>query len=285
MPILNLFNNRSKSYNLLYEDEERIFFPKFKEGIKVRIHRKLSKGCKVKQATFSKTPTGKFFVSILVETNEQPITKIIDPQKAIGIDVGLKDFAILSNGKKISHPKVLSKYERKLTRYQRRLSKKRKGSHNRGKARLKVALIHEKIANVRMDFIHKLTHELVNDSQVDLFALEDLNVSGMMKNHKLSKSISDSAWYTFKRILKYKAEWLGKKVIEIGRFYPSSKTCSVCGYKKEDLTLDVRQWECPNCHTTHDRDINAAINIQKQGILKYTTAGTAGSKAERLRAL
>ncbi len=142
-----------------------------------------------------------------------------------------------------------------------------------------MALIHEKIANVRMDFIHKLTHGLVSDSQVDLFCVEDLNVSGMMKNHKLAKSISDSGWYSFKTTLKYKAEWIGKKVIEIDRFYPSSKTCHVCGYKKEDLKLDVREWECPVCHTVHDRDVNAAKNIRAQGILKYNTAGTAGIQA------
>ena len=136
-----------------------------------------------------------------------------------------------------------------------------------------------------MDFIHKLTHGLVSDSQVDLFCVEDLNVSGMVKNHSLEKSISDSGWHLFKTTLKYKAEWIGKKVIETDRFYPSSKTCSVCGYKKEDLTLDVREWECPECHTLHDRDVNAAKNIRAQGILKYNTAGTAGIQAERLRAL
>ncbi len=264
--------NRKSSFRVpqhvqVCEDENLVFFPKFKEGIRVRIHRRLPKGCKIKQATVSKTPTGKFFVSILVETDEQFVTRIINPQKAIGIDMGLKDFAILSDGTKIAHPKVLSRHERKLARYQRRLSKKKKGSNNRNKARIKVALIHEKISNVRKDFIHKLTHELVNDSQADLFCVEDLNVSGMVKNHRLAKSISDSGWNTFKTILKYKAEWIGKKVVEIDRFYPSSKTCHVCGYKKDDLSLNVREWECSICHTIHDRDINAAINIRKQGIL------------------
>ena len=268
----------------LYEDEGLIFFPKFGEGIKVRIHRKLPQAYKIKQATISKTPTGKFFVSVLIEIDEPAPVKDIDPQKAIGIDMGLKDFAILSDGKRISHPKVLAKYERNVERCQKSLSKKEKGSHNREKARHKLALVHEKITNVRMDFIHKLTRELVSDSQVDLFALEDLNVSGMMKNHKLAKSISDSSWSMFKRMLTYKAESLGKEVIEIDRFFPSSKTCGVCGYKAE-LTLEIRKWECPNCHTIHDRDINAAINIRNQGIMKHTTAGIAENQAcgERVR--
>jgi len=181
------------------------------------------------------------------------------------MDMGLKDFVVLSDGTKYPALKVLSKYERRLKHAYKIFSSKEQGSQNWDKAKLEVARIHEKIKNTREDFLHKLTKE-ISENQADLFVVETLNISGMLKNHHLAKSISDSGWYQFKTFLKYKAERLGKKVIEIGMFEPSSKTCSVCGYKNVDLKLSDREWICPECGTVHDRDINAAVNIRKFGL-------------------
>ena len=225
----------------LYENESNdkygiIFVPKFKEGIKVRVHRKTDKDSKIKNCTFSKTPSGKYFVSIIFETEETVINKDIDYNNSIGIDMGLKDFVILSDRTKYSSPKALLKYEKQLIHLQRNLSRKKKGSNNRNKARLRVANLYEKINNIREDFLHKLT-KTISESQADVFVMEKLNIKGMVKNHHLSKHISDSGWYKFKVFLKYKAERLGKKVLEIGTFEPSSKTCHVCGYKNKELKL------------------------------------------------
>jgi putative transposase len=259
----------------LYEKEDNdrygfLFIPKFREGIKVRLHRKIPSNAKIKSCTISRTATNKYNVSILVEIDEVVPIRDIDYENSIGIDVGLKDMAILSNGKKYEVLKPLAKLERKLKRAQRKLSKKQKDSKNRDKARLEVAKIHEKIRNMREDYRHKLTKE-ISESQADVFFVETLNIQGMQKNHRLAGSISNASWYKFKTFLKYKAERLGKKVIEIGRFEPSSKTCSVCGYKNNDLELSDREWICPECGTKHDRDINAAINIRQFGIDRYTS--------------
>ncbi|MGY4687793.1 RNA-guided endonuclease TnpB family protein [Petrotoga sp. DB-2] len=254
----------------LYENENNdkygiLFVPKFKEGIKVRVHRKIDPNAKIKNCTFIKTPTGKYFVSITFAVEESIIDRDIDYNNSIGIDIGLKDFAVLSDGTKYRSPKALMKYEKKLIRKQRSLSRKKKVSANRNIARLEVARIHEKIKNTREDFLHKLTKE-ISENQADVFVVETLNIRGMLKNHHLAKSISDSGWYQFKTFLKYKAERLGKKVIEIGMFEPSSKVCSVCGYKNEGLKLSDREWVCPECGTKHDRDVNAAVNIRQFGL-------------------
>jgi putative transposase len=259
----------------LYENESNdkygiLFIPKFKEGIKVRMHRKVPSNAKLKSCTIVKTTTNNYYVSILVETDEIVPVRDIDYKNSIGIDVGLKDMAILSNGKKYEVLKPLAKLERKLKRVQKKLSKKVLYSKNWHKAKLEVAKVHEKIKNTREDFLHKLTKE-ISENQADVFFVETLNISGMLKNHHLAKSISDVSWYKFKTFLKYKAERLGKKVIEIGMFEPSSKICSVCGYKNKDLELSDREWICPECGTKHDRDINAAINIRQFGIDKYTS--------------
>jgi putative transposase len=259
----------------LYENESNnkygiLFVPKFKEGIKVRLHRKIPSNAKIKSCTIIKTTTNKYYVSILYETDETIPIRDIDYKNSIGIDVGLKDMAILSNGKKYEVLKPLAKLERKLKRAQRKLSSKVLGSKNWEKAKLEVARIHEKIRNIREDYSHKLTKE-ISESQTDVFFVENLNIRGMLKNHPLAKSISDVSWYKFKTFLKYKAERLGKKVIEIGRFEPSSKICSICGYKNEGLKLSDREWICPECGTKHNRDINAAINIRQFGIDRYTS--------------
>lgn len=236
--------------------EQSISLPKIKE-IKAVIHREFEG--KIKTTTISKTSSDKYFVSILVDDGK----KLPDKKKiknAIGIDVGLTTFATLSNGEKIDNPKFLNASLKKLKVLQRRLSKKQKGSKNSLKARLKVALIHERIKNQREDFLHKLSKRLIDENQA--IALEDLNIKGMLKNHKLAKNISDSSWSEFMRMLEYKAEWYGSTVTKIGRFQPSSKICS-CGYIKDDLTLSDRVWTCVKCGLTHDRDILASQNILK----------------------
>jgi putative transposase len=239
-----------------------IKIPKFKEGINIRVSRPIFG--EMRQATVTKTATGKYFISILCETGLPiPDKKPILQDTAIGVDLGIKTFAVLSNGKGIENPKYLRACAERLAVLQRRLSRKKKGSANRRKALKKVALIHEKIANQRKDFLHKLSTNLVNNH--DTICLEDLNVKGMIKNHKLAKSVSDASWGEFNRQLEYKANWYGKNIIRIGRFEPSSKTCNVCGLINNGLTLSDREWTC-ECGVTHDRDLNAAINIKNIGL-------------------
>jgi len=179
----------------------------------------------------------------------------------IGVDLGIKDIAVLSTGEKIENPKCLKKSLLKLKVLSRKLSRKCRGSNNWKKAKVQLSKLHEKISNQRNDFQHKLSKRLVCENQA--IALETLNVQGMVKNHKLAQSISDAGWSGFVTKLEYKAEWLGKTILRIGRFEPSSKTCSVCGYHNSELTLDVREWTCEDCSIRHDRDVNAAINIKK----------------------
>lgn len=217
---------------------------------------------KIKRATVSQTPSGKYFVSILVDTEHE----LLSPSGgAIGIDLGVKDLLITSNGEKYDNPKLTKRYAEKLAREQRRLSRKVKGSHNYNKQRIKVARVYEKIYNTRIDNLHKITHKLISENQV--IVSEDLSVSDMVQNHNLAKSISDCGWYELTRQLAYKAEWNGRTYIKIGRYTKSSQPCSVCGYiNSETKDLSVREWTCPECGTTHDRDINAAINILNEGM-------------------
>jgi len=252
-------------------DKNKIIIPKFREGIKMIMERNI-KG-KIKKATLSKTPTGKYFVSILTEKEYTPSVKT---NQSVGIDLGIKDFLVLSNGTKIKNHRFLKHYERLLTKNQKHLSRKTKGSNRYEKQRIKAAKIHEKITNSRMDLIHKTTLNLVN--QFDIIYLEDLNVKGMMKNHKLAKAIGDVSWSKFIETLTYKAEWNKKEIIHIDRFFPSSKTCSKCGWINNSLTLKDRTWTCTDCGEVLDRDFNAAINILNEGCRKNISGGTSDYK-------
>lgn len=218
----------------------------------------------VKQATVSKTTTNRYYISILVD-DKLPIPEkvAIKEKTTVGIDLGIKHFATLSDGRKIDNPRFLIESLRQLRREQRSLSRKKKGSNRRLVQKMKVAKLHEKVANQRKDFLHKITTQITNE--YDSIAIENLNVSGMIKNHNLAKHIADVSWGTFEQFLKYKAEWKGKNILQIGRFEPSSKMCS-CGKVNNNLKLSQRSWTCEHCNTTHDRDILAAENIKKFGL-------------------
>jgi putative transposase len=247
----------------------RVFIPKFKGGIKARLHRTFE-GI-VKTSTITRTTTGKYFISILVEVNELDVSmKPICESKAVGIDLGIKTFAVLSDGTEIPNHKYLKQSLDKVKRLQRSLSHKTKGSKNRDKARRKLALAHEKVTNQRNDFLHKVTKYLV--SNYDTICLEDLNVKGMVKNHHLAQALSDIAIGTFNTILEYKAKESGVNILRIGRFEPSSKMCT-CGYINSNLTLAMREWVCPECGTIHDRDLLAANNIKRFAFRNINTVG------------
>jgi len=220
---------------------------------------------KIISVIINQVPSGKYFIDICFETDNIEKEKL---NSKIGIDLGIKNYAILSNGEKIDNPKCYKKYEQKLKKEQRKLSNKQKGSKNRNKQRIKFAKIHEKILNCRNDFLHKLSTKLINENQV--ICLENLKVIEMLKNRKsklMNKNMSDVSWYEFKRQLLYKGDWYGRNIILIDQYFPSSQLCSNCGFKNEKLKeLDVREWICPNCNSIHDRDINAAINIKNEGL-------------------
>lgn len=237
----------------------KIKLPKLKK-VKAKLHREFEG--QIKSATVSQVPSGKYYVSILVETEheELPHTK-----QKIGIDLGIKDFCITSNGKKYKNPKTIKKYEKKLAKLQRELAHKEKGSKNYYKQKRKIALCHEKISNTRKDYLHRVSYEMISENQV--IVSENLQVRNMVKNHHLAKAIADVSWYEFTRQIKYKAEWNGRKYIKIDTFYASSQLCSVCGYQNKDTeNLSVREWNCPVCKTKHDRDVNAARNILAEGL-------------------
>ncbi len=227
----------------------------------------------IKTVTVSLNPDGKHFVSVLVDDGKGN-PELMPMDKAIGIDVGLTHFAITSDGSKFDNPRFFIKHQRNLKRKQQKLSKKKKGSQNRKKARLAVAKVHSKIARCREDFLHKLSRKIVNKNQV--IAVENLNIKGMVKNHNLAKAISDVGWGMFCTMLKYKAESEGRQYIEIDRWFPSSKTCHVCLNRVDNLSLDVRAWTCKHCGTHHDRDVNAAINIRNEA-LRIISLGTSES--------
>ncbi|TQD23411.1 RNA-guided endonuclease TnpB family protein [Methanolobus vulcani] len=238
------------------------------------IDQKLNKEFDIlKTLTVSRTSAGRYHVSILIDDHvPEPTPVEFDESTTVGIDVGIKSFAILSSGEVIDNPRFLKKSLNKLKKLQRAVSKKKVGSKNRKKAVAKVAKQHQLVANQRNDFQHKVSIKIISESQA--ICLEDLNVSGMIKNHKLAQAISDVGWSEFIRKLTYKAEWYGKTILRIGRFDASSKLCNVCGYKKDDLTLDIREWECPSCKTFHYRDVNAAINIKNIALNNLNTVGT-----------
>ncbi len=241
-------------------ESRRFFCPKFKEGIETVFSRKFQG--EIRTCVVSKTPSGKYFVSILVKMDvAKPLVDKPELEKCLGIDMGIKDFAVFSDGSKIQNPRILNKKLRKLKRASRQHSKKKKGSKNREKSRIKLAKQHEKVVNCRKDFQHKLSTEIAENQGFNCIAMETLNVKGMIKNHKLARHIQDAAWFQFKTFLKYKLEERGKTLLEIGTFLPSSKMCS-CGKINNKLTLKDRFWNC-DCGLRHDRDILAANNIKK----------------------
>jgi putative transposase len=243
----------------------KLIIPKFKKGIDIVLHRPI-KG-EIRQATISRTPTGKYFVSILCETGEviKPKAKVKE-NTTIGIDLGIKTYLVSSDGKEFDNPKFLRKAQSKLKYVQRKYSK-----HKGKRTKDRLATLHEKVANQRKDFLHKTSSELIKNH--DSLAIEDLAISNMMKNHKLAQSISDAGWSTFVTMLEYKAEWYGKNILKIGRFEPSSKLHANCGHINKDLSLSDREWTCPKCGKVVLRDVNAAINI-KSFALKNILSGT-----------
>ena len=253
-------------------DEKKVYIPKFKKGIKCRFHRFFDGN--IKTSTITRTSTGRYYISILVELDEdKPEKKPIDESKAVGIDLGIKTFATLSNGEEIPNPKNLRNAIAKLKRLQRSLSKKAKDSNNREKERHILACQYERVTNRRNDFLEKVTHQLV--TRYDTICLETLSTRNMMKNHHLAQYLSDIAIGKFNELIEEKAEWYGANILRIGRFEPSSKTCS-CGYVYKDLKLSQRVWTCPNCGRRNQRDSLAANNIKAFAFNKRNnTAGTA----------
>ncbi len=253
------FKKKSKggSFNIpqnVILENGKLIIPKFKKGIDIILHRPV-KG-EIRQATISITPTGKYFASILCETNSAiPVKKPIIEKTTVGIDLGIKTFLVASDGKEFDNPKHLRNAMSKLKYVQSKYSKY-KGKETKHR----LAILHEKVANQRKDFLHKASSEIIKNH--DSIAIEDLNIKGMVQNHKLALSISDAGWGTFVTMLEYKAEWYGKNILKIGTFEPSSKTCSCCGSINKELTLKDREWTCNGCGTLLSRDVNAAINIK-----------------------
>ena len=232
----------------------KLYVAKQKTGIKVKWSRELPSSAS--NVTLSQNPAGQWFASFLCEDEIQPLK---GGAKSVGIDVGIKDFATLSTGEKIQLPDRIKTQRLKLRRTQKDLSRKKKVSNNRSKARIRVARIHQKTTNIRKDFLHKLSTRLIRENQT--VCVEDLNVAGMVKNRKLARSISEQGWREFRTLLEYKSEWYGRDLVVRERFFASSKTCSNCGAKNAELKLRHRKWKCRECGVVHDRDVNAAQNL------------------------
>ncbi|ERS86113.1 RNA-guided endonuclease InsQ/TnpB family protein [Halomonas sp. PBN3] len=249
--------------------------------IKAKVHRKVEG--RLKSITLTRTVTGKHYASLLFDIEQaapEPIQSV-EGSKVIGLDVGLSHLTIDSNGRKTANPRFLKQAQQNLKRKQQALSRTKKGSANRAKARLLVAKAHERLANARHDFQHKLSRQIVDDNQVVI--VETLKVRNMMKNARLAKHIGDASWHALTVKLHYKAKEQGKHLVKIDPWFASSKTCHACQYKVDEMALSIRSWECPTCHTQHDRDINAALNIKHQGIIQLKAEGLSVSAHGGLR--
>jgi putative transposase len=247
-------------------EDNLLFIGKFKQGIKIVIDRPIVG--EIKHITVSKNPSGQYFACVCVE---REIKKLPPKNKVVGIDLGIKTLAVQSDGKTYANIRPYRTLEKRLAKLQQWFARTTKGTNLHEKVRLRIAKLHQKISNIRNDHLQKVSWQIVKNNGT--IVLEDLNVKGMMKNHCLAKSIADVSLSELVRMIKYKAEWYGRTVLQVNRWFPSSKTCNDCNYVKQDLTLEDREWVCLRCNVKHDRDLNAAKNIRKQGI---TTAGTAG---------
>jgi len=247
-------------------ENNELILPKFKSGIKINLHQEING--EILFATISKSTTGKYYVSITCEVNYKPFDKTCNE---VGIDTGIKDLAILSDGTTYENIRSLKTKLKKLKYNQRQLSKKTKGSSSRNKQKQKLAIVYEKITNVRKDYLHKVSTEIIKNH--DVICIEDLAVKNIMKNHKLAQAMSDVSLGSFYSMLEYKSKWNDKQFVKIGRFFPSSKMCSNCAWINQDLTLNIREWTCPSCGEKHDRDFNASKNILKQGLKILSGSG------------
>lgn len=288
---LNFFEKRGLYPNFKKKGQKQSI--RFPQGIKLdggyltlpklgKVYCKVSRKPvgKLKSVTVSLTSSGEYYAACLYDDGKDiPVSS--SEGKAVGVDMGITHYAITSDGTKHGNPKYYRKYETRLANSQKLLSRKQKGSNNRNKARIKVAIVHTKITRCREDFLHKLSRKLVDENQV--IVVENLAVKNMVRNHKLAKSISDAGWGQFCTMLKYKAEWKGKTYIEVDRFFPSSKTCSNCLHQVDNLSLDIRSWQCPRCQTLHDRDVNAAINIRDEGLRILAGGHLATASGQRVR--
>ena len=296
--LLNSIHNLDTAYKNFFRDTHAVGFPKYKsrkskqsfqcpqhcnvdfvkgtitipkaKDIPAVLHRRF-KGT-VKTVTISMTPSGRYFASVLVDTDMQELPKSdVSRKTTLGIDLGIKSLAVCSDGRTFGNPKNLKRSLDRLAMLQKRQSRKKKGSANRNKARIRVARLQEHISNQRKDCLHKITHALTHDSQVHTICMENLNVKGMQRNHHLAQAVGDASFGMFLTLLEYKCKWYGVNLIKIGRFAPSSKTCGKCGYLYKGLKLSERSWTCPECGTHHDRDLNAARNIKEFGLKALPT--------------